>query len=354
MRTRNLLILDADYKKSKKDNVLAHLFTLYDQEDFLNELKTVLGENLLNGPSPEFAKEFKLVELFKIRFGDDKLQACEVMLGDVIESRRINVSIRTSMRQQAAPQLSPAAAENLPELKTQILSSFFWPPLRDETFAVPAPVATAQAAYERGFESIKDMRKLHWLHALGRATVSLELADRALSLSCTTAQAAVVHAFADGADGDARTVEELEDALGMDEDLLRVSLLFWVGERVLHETAPDTYAVLERLPASGTASAAAADDAAREAAEQERAATGGGGVVSGQDLLGRNRGVYEQFVVGMLTNQGGMTKPRVLMMLKIAVPGGFPGGVEEVQALLEELEEKGQVASAGDVWSVKK
>jgi len=56
----------------------------------------------------------------------------------------------------------------------------------------------------------------------------------------------------------------------------------------------------------------------------------------------------------MLTNQGNMPPARVLMMLKMVVPGGFPYGVEEVKTLLEELVEEGKVGGVGQVYGIRK
>jgi anaphase-promoting complex subunit 2 len=330
-------------------DVISYLLTLYDREDFITELKNILGEHLLRNEDTEFEKEVTLLELFKKRLGEDKLQACEVMLRDVQESKRMNVMIEKTQPPR----------NRLPQLRSQILSSFFWPTLRDDTFRVPLPVRVAQEQYATGFEAIKDMRKLQWLQALGRVEVELELEDRKIQIDCSTWQASVIYAFQqqegepNRVGGILRKVEQLEEMLEMEEGLVRQAVTFWVGERVLapHPSNPDAFTVLESLPSSTSAAAAAA--AAAEQAQRTNASAAG--VVSSSSLLDKNRDLYEQFVLGMLTNQGAMPKGRILMMLKMAVPGGFPGGAEEVGELLEGLKVKEKlVPAAGDVWSVKK
>ncbi|KAF2760848.1 hypothetical protein EJ05DRAFT_491761 [Pseudovirgaria hyperparasitica] len=337
----------AEYKSSRANDVISYLLTLFDPGDFITELKNILGEHLLTNSDSSFDKEIRLLELFKLRLGDSQMQACDVMLRDVVDSKRLNTTISSSRPTK-------------PPIRAHVLSSFFWPPLRDDTFTIPATVAEAQAIYAAGFEAIKDMRKLHWLPALGKVTVELELQDREVSVDCTTWQASVIHAFQRSSSepqrvgGVARSVQQLEDHLAMDEALVRNALAFWVGERVLapHPDTPDTYVVLERLTSAARTTRAEVEAAKEEAAME---APGGGGVVTANDLLDRNRSLYETFVVGMLTNQGGMTRARILMMLKMAVPGGFPGGAEDVGTVLEGLREAGKVDSTGaDVWAVKK
>ncbi|KAJ9647131.1 hypothetical protein H2199_002117 [Coniosporium tulheliwenetii] len=348
-----------EYRKSRSTDIISSLLSLYDREDFITELKAILGAHLLSATTPGFEKEIRLLELFKLRLGEEKLQACEVMLRDVLESKRIDASIRGTISRNPFD-VSPdtktrSTRRTTPPRPNPLL--LLLAPLRDDTFLPPAAVRAAQSRYAAGFERVKDMRKLHWMHALGRASVRLELEDRVVEEEVATWQAAVIDAF--GEDGEAgdearRSVAQLEAALEMDEELVRNALAFWIGRGVLRETAPDSdvFEVLERLPAANDAGAAAsaatstAGQAARPAAVQA--------IKSQQDVLEENTALYRQFILGMLTNQGAMPAPRILMMLKMAVPGGFGGGVEELRGLLGGMAEEGILQGGGDVWGVKK
>lgn len=283
------------------------------------------------------------------------------MLRDVQDSRRINAAIHNSLRLLPNQRHNRSLTDDaLPDitLNAQILSSFFWPALREDAFRVPAPIAALQQQYGRSFEAVKDMRKLHWLPALGRVTVELELADRRVEVECLPWQASVIHAFQGGGDGGAAAelgVQALEETLEMDEALLRNALTFWVARMVLRESAPDTYAVIERL-ATGAGAARAARDVEAAAAEAEAAAVSAVSAVRTQeDLLMQNMEVYRQFVVGMLTAQGSMRAERILMMLKMALPGGFQFGLEEVGMVLGRLVDEGRlVAAPGGAFGVSK
>ncbi|KAJ4984504.1 Cullin family protein [Stagonosporopsis vannaccii] len=395
------LPLDAspDYKKSKVEDVIWFLLTLWEREDFISELKNILGDHLLRCQDPDYEKEIRLLELIKMRLGDNNLQACEVMLRDVLDSKRINASIHaaitTSPSQQAfltpdqqsrgprtpqsrrptraTSQLShstPAASPPGPSLNAQILSSFFWPLLRDDDFRVPAEISAMQEQYGTNFSRIKGMRKLRWMNALGSGSITLTFADRTEDFdSLTPWQVSVVHAFqpqpgeehiaakhTKSGEGISRNVSQLEEMLDMDESLVRQAAAFWVGKSVLREIASDTYAIIETLPKSNKkskadedAAAAAAELAAVEAAQQPTA------VRSQQDMLSEKKDVYAAFIMGMLTAQGSMPVSRILMMMRMMVVGGFPFGEEEVSSLLQELESEDKVVSFGaDVWGVKK
>ncbi|KAF2641621.1 hypothetical protein P280DRAFT_479986 [Massarina eburnea CBS 473.64] len=382
-----------EYKKSKVEDVIYFLLTLWDREDFINELKNILGDHLLRCQDAEYQKEIRLLELIKVRLGEDKLQACEVMLRDMLESRRINDTIRTatetSKRQDkilrtpegptrglrprpptSTPTSAPAAPP-APTLNAQILSSFFWPVLRDDDFHVPAEILALQKDYETRFERIKGMRKLRWMNALGESRITLEFEDRTEEFEHLTPwQVSVVYAFQPQpgeewagstrkgkgkaktkTPGITRNIEQLEESLEMDEALIRQAIAFWVGKSVLRETAPSTYTVMETLSHSHVDEDAAA--AAQELAEVQAQQTST--VKSQADVLNEKRDVYEAFILGMLTNQGNMGVGRILMMMRMMVQGGFPFAEDEVRGMLVQLEERERVVGlGGDVWGVKK
>lgn len=382
-----------EYKKSKVEDVIWFLLTLWERDDFINELKNILGDHLLRCQDPEYEKEIRLLELIKIRLGDDKLQACEVMLRDVLDSKRINASIRaatssaaltstyhtpesrprqprtpegihphTPQPRRPAPSTSrlapstPAPALNEPALNAQILSSFFWPLLRDDAFAIPAEISTLQKEYETRFERIKGMRKLRWMNALGSGSITLSFADRTEDFdNLTPWQVSVVHAFQAqpheaGGEDISRTVSQLEEMLEMDESLVRQALAFWTGKSVLRELDTDTYTVIERLPQKSSLAAEDATAAAAAAAQQKSST-----IKSQEDLFNEKKTVYESFIVGMLTNQGNMPVMRIVMMMRMMVQGGFPFGDDEIRRLLGDMEERGVVVGiGGDVWAVRK
>ncbi|KAL5121035.1 hypothetical protein ACEQ8H_000884 [Pleosporales sp. CAS-2024a] len=396
-----------DYKKSKVEDVIWFLLTLWEREDFINELKNIYGHHLLRCTDPEYEKEIRLLELIKVRLGDDKLQACEVMLRDVLDSKRINASIRAAStttttsasalqtpdvgnRNTETPQVlgprtpqprrqaqSQSAQPTRPPpdaaLNAQILSSFFWPSLRDDTFLVPAQIDALQQEYESRFERIKGMRKLRWMHALGTSSITLTFDDRSEDFDQLTPwQVSVIDAFQPQPDeqhiarkkktasgeGISRNVSQLSSRLEMDDSLVRQALAFWTGKSVLRPLDDNTYAVIESLPTapSETQHIDQAAAAAEEIAALHPAATTTT-VKTQADLLNEKKDVYKAFILGMLTNQGNMPLPRILMMMRMMVQGGFPFGPDELAQLLCEMEHGGNgkvVGLGGGVWGIKK
>lgn len=250
------------------------------------------------------------------------------------------------------------SAEKEAQFSTKIISSFFWPELREDTFEIPKPIADLQQRFAEGFERIKNLRKLHWLSALGRATVELELDDRTVKIEAVqTWQASVIYAFQDVPEGMntdepvTRTIDELAEALSMDEVLVRNAVAFWAGHRVLVEGAADTYTVLERLPSADEEEAAAGGPQTLAPPPQDAAIS----AVKSQDaVLQDNKEMYQLFMVGMLTNGGAMDPARITMMMKMVCPGGFAFGEDETKWLLADLVEQGKAVNNGASYSIKK
>ena len=56
-----------EYRKSKSEDVIAYLLSLYDREEFITELKNILGDHLLNDRDSDFEKEVSASNMNKQR-----------------------------------------------------------------------------------------------------------------------------------------------------------------------------------------------------------------------------------------------------------------------------------------------
>ena len=296
--------------------------------------------------------QIRILELLKLRFGEAALQACEVMLRDILDSRRVDTVIRHDQKLDGQK-----STESWPELHTRILSHLFWPSLRSESFFIPPEIASIQSRYATGFETLKQSRKLTWLHALGQVTVTLELSDRTITEEVHTWQASVIHAFQDPPDpsptpSTTKTVQQLTQELTMSDALVRNALTFWTGKLVLREAAPDTFQVLETLSeaeadaASGIAQVAAAD-AATASAQAPTVLADNSDAASKEKMA-----VFWQYVVAMLTNQGPMPLQQIVAFLGVFVPGGFPFGNEVMKEFLDGMVEEGKLEVAGGNYKI--
>jgi len=60
------------------------------QEQFLKVYRQMLDKRLLTNLDDNFIQELKNLEHIKLRFGENSLYACDVMLRDIKESDRLN------------------------------------------------------------------------------------------------------------------------------------------------------------------------------------------------------------------------------------------------------------------------
>lgn len=298
--------------------------------------------------------QIRVLELLKLRFGEAALQACEVMLRDILDSRRVDTVIRNDQKLNRNP-----SNQRRPELHTRILSHLFWPSLRSETFFIPPEVASMQSRYATGFEALKQSRKLTWLHALGQVIVNLDLTDRTITEEVQTWQASVIYAFQESSSPPhpspsspiTKTVPQLMHDLSMSEALVRNALTFWTGKLVLRETAPDAFQVLETLSSSDDADADGVTQAAA-AADAAIAVAPAPAVLADEAASKEKMAVFWQYVVAMLTNRGPLPLQQIVAFLGVFVPGGFPFGNEVMKEFLDGMVEEGRLEVAGGNYKI--
>ncbi|KAJ9137921.1 Anaphase-promoting complex subunit 2 [Pleurostoma richardsiae] len=385
-----------NYRRPKSEDVIGTLISALGSQDvFIKEFQSTVAERLLSG-QPSFDQEIKVLNLLKKRFGEGALQNCDVMIKDIYDSRRVDAVIRRvqGMQPSLQPQLQsrvfgapttpsgPSGRSMSSQVETardqssdqmpyhaRILSRLYWPNIVYDAFLLPNPVAEQQALYNKGYERLKSSRKLAWLDQLGQASVELELKDRTLAVECKTYEAAAIYAFQDPDAADDADVEpvrrtglQLQEMLGMDEELVFQALEFWESRGVLRQVEADTYAVVETqdtaqhsathrpgLLTSASAPAALEGDA-RKPAKERSGTTGAMGAKERE-----RRQLYWQYVVGLLTNSMPVAPlGQIAMMLKMLIAEGFAWSNEELQEFLSEKVADGELELVGGKYKLIK
>ncbi|CAK7198656.1 hypothetical protein SEUCBS139899_001320 [Sporothrix eucalyptigena] len=352
-----------NYRRPKSEDVIGTLISaLGSREAFTKEFQSIIAERLLS-PQVVFAKEVKVLNLLKKRFGESSLQSCEVMIRDIQDSNRLDAIIDDMLHSEESDDSDVPITDRKGELeyKAKILSRLYWPAgLGREHFLLPRPVADMQQMYDTFYEERKTGRKLAWLNHLGQAHVELELEDRTVALDCKTHEATVIYAF-QGNEQEvkrgpvSRSVPELEEMLQMDDDLIVSALVFWQKQGVLRQDPkdPERYSVIEDLakakaeeeaqPQDNQAAAAAAATAAPATSKSQARADDA------------QRTVYWQFIVGMLTNSAAsMPLAQIAMMMKMLMAEGFPWSNEELQEFLGDKVAEGVLEVAGGKYRLVK
>jgi anaphase-promoting complex subunit 2 len=181
--------------KSRQVDVVAQLVAIFGSRDmFVREYKHLLSSRLLALTDYAVHEEKANLERLKLRFGVTCLQECEVMLRDVVHSKRINAHVTGVLQREGVPTVESGGAL-VPN--ATILSHLYWPTVRAEKVQLPSEVTAALDAYAKEYTSHKGARSLEWVTGLGMADIAITLPgeEQPLRLQVTPAQLAVVWHF---------------------------------------------------------------------------------------------------------------------------------------------------------------
>ncbi|XP_066466867.1 anaphase-promoting complex subunit 2 [Tiliqua scincoides] len=335
--------VDADPGKSsskrRSSDIISLLVSIYGSKDlFISEYRTLLADRLLHQFNYSAEREIRNVELLKLRFGEAQMHYCEVMLKDMADSRRINANIRDE--EQKLPE------EERPSfcLVAIILSSEFWPPLKEEKLELPEPIKEAMEAYSKKYEKLKAMRTLNWKHHLGLVNLDVELADRTLSLSVSPVHAAIILHFQSKSTW---TLDELSEVLKVPVTSLRRKMTLWLQQGVLREEPPGTFTVIEEEQ----------KDRAEKVVLIDSDEEGDSAMASQADQKEEELQLFWTYIQAMLTNLESLSLERIHSMLKIFVMTGpmvTEIDIQELQGFLQKKVWDQQLVYSGGVYRLPK
>ncbi|KAJ9554297.1 hypothetical protein OSB04_018342 [Centaurea solstitialis] len=297
----------------RKVDVLGMIVGIIGSKDQLvNEYRVMLAEKLLNKTDYDIDTEIRTLELLKIHFGENSMQKCEIMLNDLIDSKRTNTNVKATINQ-----LSQTGSESRERevsfdiIDTTIISSNFWPPIQDEVVNIPEPVDQLLSDYAKRYHEIKTPRKLLWKKNLGTVKLELEFEDRTLQFTVTPVHASIIMQFQDQTSW---TSKNLAAAIGMPEDTLQRRISFWISKGIIAESSGEDsndhlYKLVDSMADGGKTGINNEELVADDDAERS--------VASVEDQLRKEMTVYEKFIVGMLKNFGSMALDRIHNTLKM-------------------------------------
>lgn len=218
---------------SSKANIISMLVNIYGSKDmFVNEYKSLLGDRLLSSYSFNMEKEIRNLELLKLKFGEQNLFACEAMLKDISESKRINANILEQLKQSGVNKISDLVA-NSNNLKCLILSEQFWPKLKEEKIELPPELVEIQAKFAKSYEAFKGNRTLVWKNSLGLVKIDLEIGKQNFEFEVSPMHVAVIIKFQEK---ETWLVSELAQELKMCSFVLKKKIMFWKAQGLLKQT----------------------------------------------------------------------------------------------------------------------
>uniref|UniRef100_A0A0D9W6D7 Anaphase-promoting complex subunit 2 n=2 Tax=Leersia perrieri TaxID=77586 RepID=A0A0D9W6D7_9ORYZ len=227
-------------RNRRKIDILGLIVSIIGSKDQLvNEYRVMLAEKLLNKSGFDIDSDIRTLELLKIHFGESSMQKCEIMLNDLIDSKRTNSNIKTSLSKTSQTEGTVQEETDLSHdvLDATIISSNFWPPIQTEDLTVPASVDQLLSDYAKRFHQIKTPRKLLWKKNLGTVKLELQFEDRSMQFTVAPVHAAIIMQFQEKPSWTSKT---LATAIGVHVDSLNRRISFWTSKGVLTESVgPD-------------------------------------------------------------------------------------------------------------------
>ncbi|XP_051146287.1 anaphase-promoting complex subunit 2 [Andrographis paniculata] len=343
-------------RNRRKVDILGMIVGIIGSKDQLvNEYRVMLAEKLLNKSDYDIDSEIRTLELLKIHFGESSMQRCEIMLNDLIDSKRTNTNIKATLKKQPQPVAEVGELElSLGNLNATIISSNFWPPIQEEALNIPRPVDQLLTDYSNRFHEIKTPRKLVWKKNLGTVKLELQFEDRTMQFSVTPLHASIISQFEDQTSW---TSKNLAAAVGVPVDVLNKRIYFWINKGILAESIQESgdhdFTLVEALVESGKAGPNSGGSCEELLAGDEDAEIS---VASVEDQLRKEMTVYEKFIMGMLTNFGSMALDRIhntLKMFCISDPA-YDKSLEQLQSFLAGLVAEEKLEFRDGMYFLKK
>ncbi|XP_054463484.1 anaphase-promoting complex subunit 2 [Anoplopoma fimbria] len=328
--------------KRRSSDIISLLVSIYGSKDiFIDEYRAVLADRLLHQLNYNTAREIRNVELLKLRFGESHMHYCEVMLKDMADSRRINSNIREEESRLSEEEQPPLSLSSI------ILSSEFWPPLKEEKLELPPLVCQAMEAYTHRYEKLKAMRTLSWKPHLGSVTLDLELEDRTLTnLTVSPIHAAIILHFQEKSSW---TLEELSVKLGAPKELVHRKLALWQQHGVLREEAGGRYYVVE----TGSSKEKMERGVMLIDSDEERDSN----TTTQSEQREEKLQLFWAYIQAMLTNLDSMTLDRIHSMLRMFVATGpvvTEMDVNELEVFLQRKVREHQLMVSAGVYRLPK
>ena len=214
---------------------------------------------------------------------------------------------------------------------------------------LPPAIDQAMRAYEERYHELKAPRKMTWMRSLGRVVVEVSLMnEKPYDIVVSPLHAAILYHFTER---EKWTAAELAKVLNATTKAVRQRMVLWMNRGVVSETSEATYELNTTSSASTKMKNHLMMDHRRATGSLKTTMATDGGCGGTEDndddddLLRRAESsteeieaaemkVYEQYVMGMLTNFPSMPIERIHNMLKMFV---VEPAYDKTQAQLEKF-----------------
>jgi anaphase-promoting complex subunit 2 len=291
-------------------DILAMLVSIYGSKElFVNEYRVMLAGKLLGNLEYNTDKEVHTLELLKLRFGELSMRNCEIMIKDMDDSKRAVTNIHSTVKASGKP---------APVVDSAVVSHIFWPPLQNQPLKHHPRIQAQLDQYSAEFCRLKNPRRLLWLNQLGTVQLELDVAEEGpdgtptvetREFNCSPLLATLISHFEDQ---ETWTSEDLSNETGIAEHIIQKRMGYWVSNRVV-KIVPSSFSSVVYQVASQEHMLQGEHDVDSGMMDLDH---GDSQAVSLFAQEEEQMGVYESYIVGMLTNLGSLSLEKIHNMLK--------------------------------------
>jgi len=227
--------------KRKKTDIISTLVNIYGSQDaFLKVYKSMLEERLLSGSKFSYENEIKNLELMKLRFGEQNLHACDVMLKDIKESERINHAVKKALDLQKLvnkPSHNGSQLLELSKLQTCVISKGYWQQVQEEevnNFKPPPFLKKSFDDFAKHYSQFKRLRTINFRQNLGSVQLTLHFQNGSFKFKVSPLQASIISLFDDNK-SKSLSGDAIAKALDISFEEVKRKIAFWVCKGVLKE-----------------------------------------------------------------------------------------------------------------------
>lgn len=227
--------------KSKTTDIISTLVNIFGSpEKFMEQYKRMLSERKITDQHFSIENEIKNLELLKLKFGENLLQNCDVIIKDIKDSIKLNMDI------------------NDPFINCLVINKNYWPfnnvntlfdlntiegSVDENNMPISAydiflmEVKRHIDTYKTAFNKKKFSRNISLYSNIGYVELTLTLNNEEKQCVVTPLASLIIQFFDHGnkANDDQCNAEFISNKLGADIDLVQKKINFWVTKGILKE-----------------------------------------------------------------------------------------------------------------------
>lgn len=301
-----------------KDSFSLFVYLFESKEIFISNFEKLLAKNLLNADC-DVTKERSLVEMLKLKFGENLLRNCDLMIKDIIDSSRLSLQLEES--------------------KCSVISWKYWEISHASGHLdLPHSFSEPGKIFKDSYSRQKPGRYIKFLSYVGNVCLSISVGKQKLFFNVIPAHAYVIEKISH-LPSSSFSADDISISILTRENIAE-SIEFWISHGIIRKIDGRFEKILEEDEIGKSKIESISKDVESQPSEK----------------CIENLQVYWSFINGMLTNLGDLPIDRIQNMLCLFVqtPQKYECSMEELKKFLDHLVDEDKLVFKKGVYSLKK